>query len=78
MTLSESCEPHQSVIVSADRWVLSSGGLSPPQARRGVVLAVLPSHLMLKHGIQPQLEMEIFSQVTLLCVCNTTLEFAHV
>lgn len=78
MTLRESCKLHRSGIVSTDRWVLLSGGLSPPQARRGMFLAVLPRQLMLKHRIQAPLEMEIFSQVILLRVCSTTLEFAHV
>lgn len=65
------------MIVSTDRYCCQ-GGLSPSQARRGGVLAVLPSQLMLRHRIQPQLEMEIFSQVILLRVCSMTLEFSHV
>lgn len=57
--------------------VLSSGRLSPPQARRGVSLAVLPGQLMLRRRVRLQLEMEISSQVILRSVCSMALEFSH-
>lgn len=74
------CRLHRPVIVSTGRWVAVKQAedfgqsTEAPQARRGVVWAGLPSQLILKDRIQPQLEMEIFSQVILLSVCSMTLE----
>ena len=53
--------------LSAGGWVpvkqaeYFGGEDSSPQARRGVVWAVLPSQLTLKDRIQPRAEMEILS-----------------
>lgn len=75
---------HRPVIVGTGGWVpvkqaeYFGGEDSPPQARRGVVWAVLPTQLMLKDRIQPRAEMEILSQVILFSVCSMTLEFSHV
>lgn len=63
MTPKEHGRLHKSVIVS---WEV--GGR---EAGRGVVWAALPSQLMLQGRIQPQLDMEIYSQVILQCLLHS-------
>lgn len=69
MTPKEHGRLHRSAIVSAGKWVAV-------KAAEELVWAALPSQLMLQGRVQPQLEMEIFSQVILRSVCCMALEFS--